>query len=700
MSKALNLIPIVHLFLAPGASEPEAERRWRDAFQPIIGALHHTPAIKVGLVLGGDLIEDLQQRHPEGIAWLRGLVERGQVELLGTALHEPVLSAIPEIDGVGQLRTHATLVKKVFGARPTGAWLPNGVWDPILPRVYRKAGFEWTVVDDTFLEALGEPEREVEGVYRTEREGRSLALLPLDTRGRALAGAGPVRKLIAHLRKRQAYGHSLATLGLEAEAFGLRGDTDPRQLQAWFATFLAALAKTAPAIRTVLPSEALVHVEEQHRVYLPSMAPEGMLSPWEAYLARYDEANRLHKRMLRVSAVISKLERRIKADPYAEDCPDPSQLVQAQRYLYRSQSAAVYWHGRHAGVYDPSLRFKAWRDLLRAERESLDALGQRERLTVEIADISCDGVGEVVLRTPTATAIIDPARSGGMTELSVYAASRNIMDALTRITEPYHTELRRYALAEDVDTDEVPRPRNLLADDEPTIHMKREDFDREHGGLLKLVGWDPDPRVCFSERLLSPDVTLDDLRRGSYEEVGHGFHHRRWTVVTAERHGDDALRAIVTAEGTVRGPGGERKARLHKRYTLHREPRLDVRLDMINRSHEALRTRLAWELNLSIDADSSDDIIAVGDRRLVLDEEADLGEADRLAIEGDEIVLEVQLERPARIWMYPVQTVHRHQGEQVAGIQGICLLLNWPVELWGQEKARFKASLIIRSLGR
>jgi hypothetical protein len=30
--------------------------------------------------------------------------------------------------------------------------------------------------------------------------------------------------------------------------------------------------------------------------------------------------------------------------------------------------------------------------------------------------------------------------------------------------------------------------------------------------------------------------------------------------------------------------------------------------------------------------------------------------------------------------------VHRHRGEKVSLIQGTCLILEWPIELWGRER--------------
>ena len=68
---------------------------------------------------------------------LRALAERGQVEIMGGGYAEPILASLPERDRVGQLRRMADEVEALFGARPSGAWLAERVWEPDLPDVAR-----------------------------------------------------------------------------------------------------------------------------------------------------------------------------------------------------------------------------------------------------------------------------------------------------------------------------------------------------------------------------------------------------------------------------------------------------------------------------------------------------------------------------------------------------------------------------------
>ncbi|MGK0347145.1 MAG: hypothetical protein ACI855_003228, partial [Myxococcota bacterium] len=155
MSTPLDLVLLVHMHLPAGGTAAACERAWSNCFEPMLGAIHHTPDVRIGLVLSGELVPDLSDRHPEGLDWIRALVDRGQIELVGTAMYEPVLSSIPEADAVGQYETHATMLRKTFGGRTTGAWLPHDVWDPSLPRVYAAAGLRWVAVPERHLERVG-----------------------------------------------------------------------------------------------------------------------------------------------------------------------------------------------------------------------------------------------------------------------------------------------------------------------------------------------------------------------------------------------------------------------------------------------------------------------------------------------------------------------------------------------------------------
>src|SRR5258706_1809509 len=121
------------------------------AYEPMIEAIERHPGIRLGLHYTGPLLEWLQAEQPAFIGRLRSLVERGQVEILGGGLYEPVLVALPEPDRIAQLQRMADAVEDLFGRRPAGAWLAERVWEPDVPASLAAGGYAWTILEDAHL---------------------------------------------------------------------------------------------------------------------------------------------------------------------------------------------------------------------------------------------------------------------------------------------------------------------------------------------------------------------------------------------------------------------------------------------------------------------------------------------------------------------------------------------------------------------
>lgn len=670
----LRVVLVFHLFQRPGLSDLGFEQTWSAVLEPLLGAIHHTPGVKVGLVLSGDALQDMGERHHEGVDWLKRLIDDGRVEMIATAHQEPVISAIPLRDGTGQLVSHATLVNRMFGVRPRGGWLPLGVWDPSLPRVMAKGGIEWTFVDERQLLDLGIGN--TSGVYRTERDGYPLALLPVAGLSRDLVADTPVRQVIQRLKKSAVQGHDLSALCFEAVRPGRIGGVEGRSDQVWYATLLKSIAKTRQ-FESILPSEAARQGPMLGQLYLPSWAPDEVGVPWERHLVRYEEANRLHKKMQRVSRCVRDLNRAVETEAHSPHRPDPSLLSQARRYLYRAQHAGVYWHGKHAGIYDPGIRYHAWRNLIRAEAIALRALRRDQRMAVERSDYNCDGVEEIVLRTPVVSVTLDPARCGGATEISYFEMAFNLVDVMTRSEEHYANPAAAADLGEEDDfTDDV--------------------TDSGLGGkrLGRGLFTDDRPRVSFVERILSPSVTLSHVRRGNYKESTVDHRNQVWEVLEAERLGDEAVSARLGCDVLI--PGAEnQQIRLDKRYVVQRDGRIDVRVEVVNRSHEVLRTRLALEVNLALPPEGDSPVIQVGPSGpKPLKAHGDIQETDTLQILSESLTVAMAFGPKARIWHYPIETIFQDHGVRRICNQGHCILALWPVELWAKEKARFRLSLL------
>lgn len=413
---ALSLV--LHAWGDPGAAERDRERAWATQLEPVLRAIADNPRLRVGLVLGGELLPHWEEKHPERIELVRSLRAAGRIELVATPMYEPVLSAIPERDAVAQLVRHTVLTKRVFGVRPTGSWLPHRIWDPALPRVFERADLSWVLVDDLAVLRHHPGRPDPWGVWWTERGGHAVRLFAADARVGEMVGTVPVADLLLYARGRAVQGAEIQFWGLSLHQL-----PDP----AWLLSFLGELA-TSQHLALAPPTEVAAAVPERGRTYLPSHAPglehhrssfEGE-HPWERYLLDHPPADRLHKKMLRVSRQLARWRGDLGA---GEVRPDPDAEVQAERYLLRAQSADAYRAGDR-----PDPRWRAWRDLVRAERYVLAGRRSLDRPVAELADVGIRGRPQVVLRTAAGGAVIDPERDAGVVELYFFDVSANVVD--------------------------------------------------------------------------------------------------------------------------------------------------------------------------------------------------------------------------------------------------------------------------------
>ncbi|MCB9676033.1 MAG: DUF1926 domain-containing protein [Alphaproteobacteria bacterium] len=368
---------LLAIVAVPAWEGPEGvERAWDVCLGPVVEALAAGPG-SAALMIGGRLIEEWAKRRPEAVKQLRALLDAGRLELVATAMHRPVLSAVPERDAAAQIAAHTTLLKRILGVRPEGAWIPHGVWDPTLPRMLGKAGLLWTTLDRRWLARVGAPEAPILSV---EREGRALDVLPSEPLG--VAGSG---LRVVHLDE---------------------------------ASARAAVA-FLPRV-SCLPSALLDG--GRARAYLPAGGSEGI---WECHLLADPGADALHKRMLTVSRLVRRLDRTIGDGRYADDGPDPHVFQQARRYLFRAQATEAYAPTSFGPVHGAH-RDRAWRDLLRAERIVHRALSLPECDSVRV-DLDCDGNAEARLWSGSWSVTLAPGRGGRIVELSQRDVALNVL---------------------------------------------------------------------------------------------------------------------------------------------------------------------------------------------------------------------------------------------------------------------------------
>jgi len=440
------------------------------AYSPMLYALERHPGIRLGMHYTGPLLQWLAENHPEALDRLRGLVDRGQVEIVGGGFYEPILVALPDRDRHGQLVRMRDELEKLFGERPRGAWLAERVWEPSLAGDLAAAGYDWTVLDDNHLRAASIREDSMWEAFTTDDRGKRLTVFGTEQGLRYRIPFKPVEDLIGYLADRRTDdGRFVGMMGDDGEKFGAWPGTFEYcwNSEHWVDRCFDAIEASAEWLAMATPSEWLSSHPPTTRVYFPTSSyvemTEWVLPPdetpvftrlledarerdlpaarylrggfWRNYQARYREINELAKQMLRVSDIVH-------AMPDAG--PDgPARKALALDHLYRGQSNDCYWHGLFGGIYIVHMRMATLANLIAAE--DLAALAAVDAGSnpygARLTDTDLDAIDEVLVTTLGQTVVVDLADGAAVSSWDLRASRVALASVLRRRPEAYHRRL-------------------------------------------------------------------------------------------------------------------------------------------------------------------------------------------------------------------------------------------------------------------
>ncbi len=497
----------VHLHQPVGNFDHVFEDHLRDVYRPLVERLAAHRFFPFALHVSGPLLEWLEAHDTKYLDQLGRLAADGHVELLLAGFYEPVLASLPRQDRIEQIGWMREAIERRFGVQATGLWLTERVWEPDLAGDLADAGVRYVLVDDRHFLVSGFERESLHAPFWTESGGKRVAVFSIDERLRYLIPFKPPASIAAYLRDLRAAGRPLAVFVDDGEKFGgWPGTKDWVYTRGWLDQFLDAMAAlvTDGEVQLTTPGRALNDVPSAGLVYLPTASyremetwalppaaaarlaalerdlgeervagPDGALvrgGHWRNFLVKYPEANRMHKKMLALSALC-----RERGDPPA-----------ARRAIGRAQCNDAYWHGVFGGLYLPHLRAAIWRNLAQAEGE----LRQGEGIVAQELDLDCDGQVEIWIHSAAFSAVVCPQRGGVIEEYTLFESGVNYADVLTRRSEVYHAVSAEEAKAA------------ASSDSAPSIH----DLERS-SRLQQLPPVDQVNRALFVDRVLTGDGT-------------------------------------------------------------------------------------------------------------------------------------------------------------------------------------------------
>lgn len=724
MSK-VQFIFAIHNHQPAGNFDFVAEEAYQKAYRPFIEVLKRHPKIRMTLHYTGILYRFFEERHPEFLDTIRGLVSEGRVEILSGGFYEPVLAVLPDEDKVGQIRMLSDYVRKKIGYDARGMWLAERVWEPHLPRAIARAGIDHVVVDDFHFKMAGLRDSDLDGYYLTEEQGDLIKVFPGSERLRYLIPFHRPEETIEFLATlRSTERNRLAVMADDGEKFGVWPETYHTVYEeGWLERFFSLLEQNSAWIETTTFADHIRTEPARGRVYLPTASymemgewtlptaamveydkalallkamPEGgTIRPfikggtWRNFLAKYPESNHMQKRMLMVSRKVHKA-----LESPGSNAKLDREAARMIDHLYQSQCNDAYWHGVFGGLYLPHLRSAVYEHLIQAEYLADKALktlgpvlrgkGQAKKaevsswLEIERGDFDGDGNEEVMLNSELLNVFVDPAEGGRITELDWKPRSFNLMNTLTRRREGYHAKIAQAA-------------KGAAGGEAKTIHdrvvVKEE-------GLQRHLQYDWYQRASLLDHFLETGVDLTSFMRSEYYEAGD-FVLGNYTA--SARKQKDAVVLVLEREGTAAGL----RARLRKTLLLRpSHPEFVVRYELANGDREELNTTFGSEFNFSLLAGNAPDRYYeipghVLDKRNL----ASIGETNnvgRVSLVDEWLKLKITLEfsQPAVLWRAPVETVSQSEAGFERVYQSSMVMPLWRLSL-GPGKA-WKAEIRVR----
>ena len=646
----LTLLLVLHNH-QPVGNLPEVFRQTYDsAYLPMVDLLERHPTVRAALHYTGPLLEWLQQEEPSFLMRLEALQASGQVEIMGGALYEPILAVIPDADKQGQLEAMSDRVERLFGRRPTGAWLAERVWEPHLPRYFSRAGLRYTLLDQEHFEKAGLPPESVDGAWLTEDGGELVTLLPGSTDLRYLIPWRGVEEVMAFLWDCRQARKDLLVFADDGEKLGGWPGTHRHCYEdGWLERLCVELERGSEWVTTATPASYLEMSPARRRVYIPSATypemedwslppgtqqavrstregaePAGLeprfvrLGHWRGFLARYCESNL----MLQRGNVIS---RRVHSLP-----PGPSK-AEALDQLWRGQCNCPYWHGVFGGIYLYHIRHATFGHLVAADH--LARAADAAPASYEFADLDADGLEEVRLSTPEQSLFFHPT-GGHLLEWDLPDLPLNLLNTLARYHESYSA---------------VPAP----------------------AGEVR-------PRQAFVDHLLTRMATVDDLVHDRWPESKAVSDHPYRLVASADGPQARLTATHPTAHATEPAEDGWR---VSKTFTVEAgQPSLAVGYTLEGSATEGADSWLAVEINLALPPGAH----ALGSLRLGpgawgLSEAVAQDEVSEAELGAPGLSIALTVDRPAHLIQHPLWSAHRTELGEERVYQGTRLALMWPL---------------------
>lgn len=708
--KKINFIIGIHNHQPVGNFDFVFDQAYQKAYNPFLELLAQYPTIKVGMHFTGILLEWIDRTYPEFISRLRAMVDSGQIEVIGGGFYEPIMAVIPDHDKLGQIKKLSSYCEEKLGVKPNGMWVAERVWEPHLPKPFNQASMRYVILDDTHFKYTGLEEEDLNGYFVTEEEGHKINVFPISKTLRYTIPFQEPEKTIEYLMNIATEdGQHIAVFADDGEKFGIWPETHKHVYEdGWLEKFFKLLEKNKDWINIVHFSEATNRIKPAGRVYIPTSSYSEMQhwalpvksfrayeqfeeilkerslfddygifvrgGFWRNFSVKYPEANRMHKKMLRLSNRIQMLKAVVTSDAQGSAEEKARLIEKAQDHLWASQCNCPYWHGVFGGIYLNNIRYAMYKEMLQSEN-FLDVVENGEAVNwfhIEKGDYNADGYDEVLIETRQMDLYVDLDHGAGLFEISYKDVPMNLGDTMTRREEGYHSKLTGSkteigASKEKIKENEIASIHDLVLSKEKNLH--------------EYLLYDGFTRQSFLDHFIPVNSEFDNFYRGRFLEIGNFIEQPFQGKDLSDKK---KIRYEFFREGRI----DRNKALLKKTLTLiPGSSEVEMAYEICNNGQQRIDSIFGPELNLTLLAGKADDRYyyitgqSLTDRSLaskgINSAVNEMGMVDHwLSID-----LNLSFDQPSTVWRFPVETISLSEEGFERVYQQSCVFPHWKISL-------------------
>ncbi|MDR3193149.1 MAG: DUF1925 domain-containing protein [Treponema sp.] len=372
MAGKLHIIVGSHFHVPYGAGDEEFEKTYALRLRPFISSLFKFPKIQGTLHCSGPLFNWLERMHPEFLMFIEDLVSAKQIEILGGGFYEPLFSVIPQQDRIGQVELLTTYLRKRFGKKPQGCWIPAMDWEQSLVLSLVNCGMAYTFLSERQFVLAGLSGKALYSPCISEDQGKLIAVFPVQGRaGEPVWENNPgaaLEKIAAALPAGRDWlvsvfpGPGRVLPENPDQASGeLKGQ---EEAELYWREFFEGLSSCGSFLEFTTPGRYIKGRRGLSRACFPNSMEEdgsGNRLFLRQYLLEYPEANEIYARMIFSHTLANQLR------------GDKSRKRTALEELWKAQGIDVFYPAENGGIYRPSIRRSAYKALLEAEKITREA---------------------------------------------------------------------------------------------------------------------------------------------------------------------------------------------------------------------------------------------------------------------------------------------------------------------------------------